>query len=183
MNGDEFQANLIGWHYSEQDGWKRPTKEDQEDKWYYSDHYGWERPTKEDQEDKWYYGISYPPTEDRLKLLEEYTSPYWEDISATWYCGDPYDVAYEEGANYRKRVKLTKPSVEHYKNREEDQSIEPIDYIVSNDIGFLEGNVIKYMRRHLKKGGVDDLLKARIYLNWMIEKYKLTHPADTGEDG
>ncbi|MFS1513658.1 DUF3310 domain-containing protein [Chengkuizengella sp. SCS-71B] len=35
--------------------------------------------------------------------------------------------------------------------------------------GFCLGNVIKYCSRHEKKGGQEDLLKARWYLNKIIE--------------
>ena len=53
----------------------------------------------------------------------------------------------------------------HYKNK----AIQPWDYIVSNNIGYLEGNVIKYVSRWRDKGGVDDLRKAQHYLTKLIE--------------
>lgn len=34
---------------------------------------------------------------------------------------------------------------------------------------YCAGNVIKYTWRHKYKNGVEDLKKARVYLNWMIE--------------
>jgi hypothetical protein len=50
--------------------------------------------------------------------------------------------------------------------------VEPIDLI--RDLGLLEpfaaANVIKYVARYPKKNGLDDLLKARTYLNWLIEE-------------
>ena len=48
-------------------------------------------------------------------------------------------------------------------------SIQPWDYIIANNIGYLEGNVIKYVSRWQDKGGVDDLRKARHYLDKLIE--------------
>lgn len=48
--------------------------------------------------------------------------------------------------------------------------IEPIDFIVSNDMNFLEGNVIKYVYRYPFKGGLEALFKARTYLDWLIEE-------------
>ena len=36
--------------------------------------------------------------------------------------------------------------------------------------GFCAGNVIKYVLRHKKKGGVDDLRKAARYLDRLIEQ-------------
>lgn len=54
----------------------------------------------------------------------------------------------------------------HYK----EMAFQPVDFIVSNNIPFLEGNVIKYVCRHLNKGGVEDLRKARHYIDLVIEK-------------
>jgi len=53
----------------------------------------------------------------------------------------------------------------HYKSK----AIQPWDYIVANDIPYLEGNVIKYVSRWRDKGGVNDLRKARHYLDKLIE--------------
>ena len=47
--------------------------------------------------------------------------------------------------------------------------IQTWDYIVANNIGYLEGNVIKYVSRWRQKGGVEDLRKAAHYLEKLIE--------------
>jgi hypothetical protein len=57
-----------------------------------------------------------------------------------------------------------------------DRSIQPWDYIVSNDLGFLEGNIIKYVTRWKYKNGVDDLRKAQHYLAKLIEVADGTDP-------
>ncbi len=49
--------------------------------------------------------------------------------------------------------------------------IQPIEFIVKNDIPFREANIIKYVCRHREKGGVDDLLKAAHYLDMLIQEY------------
>ena len=49
-----------------------------------------------------------------------------------------------------------------------DYSIQPVDFIVENDIPFCEGNVIKYICRWKLKNGRDDLLKARHYIDILI---------------
>lgn len=49
-------------------------------------------------------------------------------------------------------------------------AIQPIDYIVDNGMSFIEGNIIKYVTRHRMKNGVEDLKKARHYLDMLIEK-------------
>lgn len=54
----------------------------------------------------------------------------------------------------------------HYKTK----AIQPWDYITANDIGYLEGNIIKYVSRWKDKGGVEDLRKAQHYLSKLIEQ-------------
>ena len=53
----------------------------------------------------------------------------------------------------------------HYKSK----AVQPWDYIVANNLGYLEGNIVKYVSRWKDKGGVDDLRKARHYLDKLIE--------------
>lgn len=53
----------------------------------------------------------------------------------------------------------------HYK----DKSIQPWDYIAANKLDYFEGNVVKYVSRWRDKGGIDDLHKARHYLDKLIE--------------
>lgn len=53
----------------------------------------------------------------------------------------------------------------HYK----DLSIQPVEFIHANKIGYLEGNVIKYVVRHRKKNGKEDLLKAKHYIDLLIQ--------------
>lgn len=51
----------------------------------------------------------------------------------------------------------------------QDKALQPWDYIISNGLGYLEGNIIKYITRYKDKGGVQDLEKARHYLDKLIE--------------
>lgn len=48
--------------------------------------------------------------------------------------------------------------------------IQPIEYTLKNGLGFCEGNVIKYVSRHKKKGGKKDLEKAIHYIQLLIEQ-------------
>ena len=65
---------------------------------------------------------------------------------------------------------------DHYK----EMSMQPFEFIERNGLGYGVGNVIKYLCRFNKKGGkggLDDLKKAKHYLELMIElenKYKNT---------
>lgn len=49
-------------------------------------------------------------------------------------------------------------------------TIQPIDVIEAFDLGFHLGNVTKYVLRHTHKNGLEDLRKARWYLNRYIAK-------------
>lgn len=53
----------------------------------------------------------------------------------------------------------------HYKGK----TIQPWDYIAANELGYFEGNIVKYVSRWKQKGGVDDLRKAQHYLQKLIE--------------
>ena len=48
--------------------------------------------------------------------------------------------------------------------------IEPLDFILKNQLDFLEGNIVKYISRYDQKGGVKDLKKAKFYLDKLIER-------------
>jgi len=49
-------------------------------------------------------------------------------------------------------------------------SMEVIDAIEGLELGFHAGNVVKYVARFKHKGGVEDLRKARWYLDRLIER-------------
>tara|TARA_Y100000296_G_scaffold68888_1_gene82321 strand:+ start:162 stop:389 length:228 start_codon:yes stop_codon:yes gene_type:complete len=49
-------------------------------------------------------------------------------------------------------------------------NIEVTDFILDQSMSFLEGNVVKYLVRHKEKSGIDDLRKARWYLDKLIEE-------------
>ncbi len=55
---------------------------------------------------------------------------------------------------------------DHYKK----YAIQPIDFITANRLEWCEGNVVKYVTRWKDKGGLQDLLKARHYLDLLIER-------------
>lgn len=56
-------------------------------------------------------------------------------------------------------------------------TIEVLDFILDQQFGYLDGQVIKYLSRYRHKGSpLQDLQKAQFYLNKLIEQYA------TGED-
>ncbi len=60
---------------------------------------------------------------------------------------------------------MEKPN--HYKSK-----IDPREYITTNNLDFNEGNIIKYVTRWRKKNGLEDLLKAKDDLEFLIEQNK-----------
>ena len=91
--------------------------------------------------------------------------------------GEHYELTYKEVCEAvakrnqekrtQKRDERTQIGGDHYK-----LPIQPIDFIVKNEIPFREGNVIKYVVRHKNKNGVEDLKKAQHYLQMIIEDYE-----------
>jgi tRNA G26 N,N-dimethylase Trm1 len=53
-----------------------------------------------------------------------------------------------------------------------NMEIQPIEFIVKNNIPFREANIIKYVCRHRDKDGIDDLLKAQHYLQMLIDEWE-----------
>lgn len=59
---------------------------------------------------------------------------------------------------------------EHYSKNK----IQPIDYILANDMDFVSGNIIKYVTRYKHKNGLEDLKKAKHYLEILINNYEVS---------
>jgi hypothetical protein len=47
--------------------------------------------------------------------------------------------------------------------------IQPVEFILKNSIPFVEGCIIKYICRYKEKNGIEDLKKARHYIDMLIE--------------
>lgn len=60
-------------------------------------------------------------------------------------------------------------TVQHGGSHYKKLSIQPVEYIMANNIPYMEGNVIKYITRWKDKGGVQDLNKAKHYIEMLIE--------------
>lgn len=62
---------------------------------------------------------------------------------------------------------ITKPA--RYNKR---GSLECWDVILDQEMNFLEGNVLKYLWRYKEKNGIEDLKKAKVYLEKLISEAK-----------
>lgn len=52
-----------------------------------------------------------------------------------------------------------------------DFTIQPVEYILKNRLGFCEGNVVKYISRWKLKNGREDLLKAKHYIDILLKSF------------
>ena len=50
--------------------------------------------------------------------------------------------------------------------------LQPWDVIEAWDLGFFDGNIIKYIGRYKHKNGLEDLKKAQHYLERLIEQWE-----------
>lgn len=60
---------------------------------------------------------------------------------------------------------------DHYKT----MNIQPVEFIERNGLSFLEGCIVKRICRWRKKGGIEDLLKAKHELDLLIAFYEKEH--------
>ena len=69
---------------------------------------------------------------------------------------------------FLQRCKMTnnKISPQHYSK----YKIQPIDFILANDLDFAQGNIIKYVLRYKDKNGLEDLQKAKQNIDFLIKK-------------
>ena len=73
---------------------------------------------------------------------------------------DRKDYQYDEGDALETQV-----GGDHYSRL----AIQPVEYITKNKLTYLQGNVIKYVTRYKDKNGLEDLQKARHYIDMLIE--------------
>ena len=67
---------------------------------------------------------------------------------------------------------------DHYKKLK----IQPIEYILANNMQFCEGAIIKYISRWRDKGGIEDLRKIKHFCDFLIENEVKEEPlADISE--
>lgn len=105
------------------------------------------------------------------KIIDELGYDYPQHRSDKFW--DDYTFEPISGSGQAQEVKDHVNNPSHYGQG----SIEAIDYIEDmltgeEWIGYLRGNIAKYMHRFRYKNGVEDLEKAQWYLNKLIETQK-----------
>jgi hypothetical protein len=59
----------------------------------------------------------------------------------------------------------TQEGGDHYKS----MAIQPVEFIHANGLGYLPGNVVKYICRHRAKNGAEDVRKAIHYCQLILQ--------------
>lgn len=77
-----------------------------------------------------------------------------------WYYYDLFEIVEDYVSDYTTAI-----DPKHYQ-----LPIEPKDFIIKNELGFCEGNVIKYICRYKQKNGIEDLKKAKQYIDFLIDE-------------
>ena len=101
-----------------------------------------------------------------LSLLEERGSVdkarlKWEEV----IMGSGADKDFEEFVDQWKEPLQKQVGGDHYAS----MNIQPVEFITANDLGFLEGNVVKYICRHHAKNGAEDIKKAIHYCELLLQ--------------
>ena len=79
------------------------------------------------------------------------------------------EVTPEELEDWNQKMALNALDKQVAGNHYKDMPIQPIEYIHANAMGYMEGNVVKYISRWRKKNGMADLEKAKHYIELLIE--------------
>ena len=73
-----------------------------------------------------------------------------------------------------------KENIEHPSHY--NRGIEMWDYAHSHDLSFFEGNIVKYVTRWKDKNGVEDLYKAKQYLDKLIQLEQIEENKEIGNN-
>lgn len=108
------------------------------------------------------FNITEPPCDSCIFDPESHIYSKW--VASDAFKNIPLQYKPEDVA-FNKRALDVQVAGNHYK----DLAIQPVEYIHANNIGYFEGNVIKYVSRWRTKNGVKDLEKAKHYIDLLIE--------------
>ena len=109
------------------------------------------------------YHMEHCATNNGDNIVFNYVREYPED----WQECDRYGNPISE---VDKTIEFLKPSDRqvggnHYKNF----AIQPIEFIMKNNLNFCQANSLKYLLRYKEKNGLQDLEKAKHYIELLIE--------------
>lgn len=95
------------------------------------------------------------------------------ELAANYPPGTLIKVSPEQAITSAKHDHMKKAiSPDHYKGK----TLEVIDVIEDFDLDLHQGSVVQYVIRFKKKDGLQDLKKAKWYIERMIQKWEKEHP-------
>jgi len=103
-------------------------------------------------------GLTFPVhLAERYLTFQKYPAPQpagapQPEADLNWFWKKPATDTQIGGAHYR------------------DMKLQPIDFIMQNNLDFCTGNAIKYLCRHKAKNGKQDLEKAVHYIQMLMER-------------
>jgi hypothetical protein len=101
----------------------------------------------------------------KRESLDDATAEEWDrNWRATYYKGGENFSAYFNTPKHT-TTKDKQVGGSHYTK----MTIQPREYILANQMGYDEANVVKYVSRHQDKGGAQDIKKAIQYLEFILE--------------
>ena len=95
--------------------------------------------------------------------IHAYTMEYYSDSIGTYLICN--ECGYYNKTSIREADEPKQVGGNHYSKLK----IEPVKYIMENGLDYLQGNVVKYVTRFRDKNGVEDLEKAKHYIEMLIE--------------
>lgn len=116
------------------------------------------------------YNLTPVQVLNRIVEINQYNG--W-DLKKEPFGGSVRDMTQEElnaSVEQKTQVSVTSPMKtqiggDHYKKL----VIQPVEYVHKNGIGYMEGSAIKYLSRWRDKGGKADLLKAKHFIELLLE--------------
>lgn len=103
---------------------------------------------------------------ERMKMYER---PDW----SKGFTIEEFDKHFGTGSFKKNSAEKEDPlSVQYGGSHYKTKGIQPIEYILENNLSFVEGCIVKYITRWKDKGGIEDLEKIKHYCDFLIKYEK-----------
>lgn len=118
---------------------------------------------------------------DKVRIVGDILGFKTNDTAVISYVQDPFvkvngtDQQFNQGwwklddGPQVQKQSTTALEVQHGGGHYKGMKIQPVEFIHANNIGYMEGNAIKYLCRWQLKNGLEDLNKAKHYIELLIE--------------
>ena len=109
------------------------------------------------------------PKMTKEEKMEMYEKPNW----SKGFTIEEFDKHFGAGSFKKNNAKLKDPlNIQYGGSHYKTKGIQPIEYILENNLSFAEGCIVKYITRWKDKGGIEDLEKIKHYCDFLIKHEK-----------